>query len=127
GGEGGVGGTLAELDRVGGKVAQLADLKPGGRFVMNDLHRAGGTPAVLKALLEAKLLHGDCLTVTGRTLADNLKNVESVYARKQDVVRPLNRPLHPTGHLVVLHGNLAPEGAAAQVAGLTTTRISGPA
>jgi dihydroxy-acid dehydratase len=125
--EAGVAWGLADFDRLGAKVPHLADLKPGGRFVMNDLHRAGGTPAVLKALLEAKLLHGDCLTVTGRTMAENLKDIASIYAHKQDVVRPLNRPLHPTGHLVVLHGNLAPEGAVAKVAGLTTTRISGPA
>jgi dihydroxy-acid dehydratase len=125
--EAGVEWTLADFDRLGGKVPHLADLKPGGRYVMNDLHRAGGTPAVLKALLEAGFLHGDCLTVTGATLADNLKNVESVYRRKQDVVRPLERPLHPTGHLIVLHGNLAPEGAVCKVAGLKTRKISGPA
>jgi dihydroxy-acid dehydratase len=119
--------TLADFDRLGGKVPHLADLKPGGRFVMNDLHRVGGTPAVLKALLEAGLLHGDCVTVTGATLADNLKDVESVYRKRQEVVRPLDRPLHPRGHLVILHGNLAPEGAVAKVAGLLTRRITGPA
>jgi dihydroxy-acid dehydratase len=125
--EAGVEWTLADFDRLGGKVPHLADLKPGGRYVMNDLHRAGGTPAVLKALLEAKLLHGDCLTVTGQTLTENLKDVESIFKRRQEVVRPLERPLHPTGHLVILHGNLAPEGAVAKVAGLTTRRITGPA
>jgi dihydroxy-acid dehydratase len=119
--------SLADFDRLGGKVPHLADLKPGGRYVMNDLHRVGGTPAVLKALLEAGLLHGDCVTVTGKTLAENLKDVESVYRRPQDVVRPLDRPLHPRGHLVVLHGNLAPEGAVAKVAGLQVRRLSGPA
>jgi dihydroxy-acid dehydratase len=119
--------TLADFDRLGGQVPHLADLKPGGRFVMNDLHRAGGTPAVLRALLDAGLLHGDCVTVTGRTLADNLKEVVSVYKRRQEVVRPLDRPLHATGHLVILKGNLAPEGAVAKVAGLKTRRITGPA
>jgi dihydroxy-acid dehydratase len=119
--------TLADFDRLGNKVPHLADLKPGGRFVMNDLHRAGGTPAVLKALLEGGFLHGDCLTCTGATLAENLKDVDSIYQRKQDVVRPLNKPLHGTGHLVVLKGNLAPEGAVAKVAGLLTRRITGPA
>jgi dihydroxy-acid dehydratase len=119
--------TLADFDRLGAKVPHLADLKPGGRYVMNDLHRAGGTPAVLKALLEAGLLHGGCITVTGKTLAENLKDVDSVYRRKQDVVRPLNRPLHPSGHLVILKGNLAPEGAVAKVAGLKTRRLTGPA
>lgn len=119
--------TLADFDRLGAKVPHLADLKPGGRYVMNDLHKAGGTPAVLKALLEAGLLHGDCVTVTGKTLAENLGEVESVYKRRQEVVRPLERPLHKTGHLVILHGNLAPEGAVAKVAGLQVTRITGPA
>ena len=125
--EAGVEWTLADFDRLGDKVPHLADLKPGGRYVMNDLHRAGGTPAVLRGLLDAGMLHGDCITVTGRTLAENLKDVESIFKRKQDVVRPLNRPLHGTGHLVILHGNLAPDGAVAKVAGLTTTRITGPA
>jgi dihydroxy-acid dehydratase len=125
--EAGVEWTLADFDRLGAKVPHLADLKPGGRYVMNDLHRAGGTPAVLRALLDAGWLHGDCITVTGKTLADNLKDVESIYKRRQDVVRPLDRPMHPTGHLVVLHGNLAPEGAVAKVAGLQTRRITGPA
>jgi dihydroxy-acid dehydratase len=119
--------TLADFDRLGGKVPHLADLKPGGRYVMNDLHRAGGTPAVLKALLDAGLLQGDCLTCTGATLAENLKDVDSIYKRKQDVVRPLNKPMHGTGHLVILHGNLAPDGAVAKVAGLLTRRLTGPA
>src|SRR3989440_4669881 len=85
--EAGVEWTLADFDRLGGKVPHLADLKPGGRYVMNDLHRVGGTPAVLKALLDAGFLHGDCVTVTGKTLAENLKDVESVHRRQQDVVR----------------------------------------
>jgi len=119
--------TLADFDRLGDKVPYLADLKPGGRYVMNDLHRVGGTPAVLKALLEAGFLHGDCLTVTGKTLAENLKEVPSVYSKPQDVVRPLDRPMHGTGHLIVLHGNLAPEGAVAKVAGLKKRSITGPA
>jgi dihydroxy-acid dehydratase len=125
--EAGVNWTLDDFDRLGGKVPHLADLKPGGKYVMNDLHRVGGTPAVLKALLDAGYLNGDCLTVTGKTIAENLKDVESVYAHKQDVVRPLARPMHATGHLVVLRGNLAPEGAVAKVAGLKQLCMSGPA
>jgi dihydroxy-acid dehydratase len=125
--EAGVEWTLADFDRIGAKVPHLADLKPGGRFVMNDLHRAGGSAAVLRGLLDAGMLHGDCMTVTGATLAENLAEVESIFKRKQDVVRPLNRPLHGTGHIVILHGNLAPDGAVAKVAGLKTTRITGPA
>ena len=94
---------------------------------MNDLHRVGGTPAVLRALLDAGMLNGDCLTVTGQTLAENLQHVPSVYARPQDVVLPLDRPMHPSGHLVILSGNLAPEGAVAKVAGLKVRQITGPA
>jgi dihydroxy-acid dehydratase len=119
--------SLADFDRIGAKVPHLADLKPGGRYVMHDLHKAGGTPAVLKALLDKGMLHGDCITVTGKTLAENLLDVESVYKRKQNVVLPFDRPLHASGHLVILHGNLAPEGAVAKVAGVKTLRITGPA
>jgi dihydroxy-acid dehydratase len=119
--------TLADFDRLGDKVPHLADLKPGGQYVMHDLHKVGGTPAVLKALLEAGFLHGDCLTCTGATLADNLREVLSIYRHRQAVVKPLDRPMHPSGHLVVLHGNLAPEGAVAKVAGLKQRRLTGPA
>ncbi|HLX59862.1 MAG TPA: dihydroxy-acid dehydratase [Planctomycetota bacterium] len=119
--------TLADFDRLGAKVPHLADLKPGGRYVMNDLHRAGGTPAVLKALLDAGFLHGECMTVTGKTLAENLAPITSIYKRKQTVVRPIDAPMHPTGHIVVLHGNLAPEGAVAKVAGLKKRSMTGPA
>jgi dihydroxy-acid dehydratase len=119
--------TLADFDRLGAKVPHLADLKPGGRYVMHDLYKAGGTPAVLRALLDAGLLHGGCLTCTGATLAENLKSVKSIYQRRQSVVRPLNEPLHPSGHIVILHGNLAPEGAVAKVAGLKERKRTGPA
>jgi dihydroxy-acid dehydratase len=125
--EAGVEWTLADFDRLNDKVPHLADLKPGGRFVMYDLHKVGGTPAVLRALLDAKLLHGDCITCTGRTIAENLKDIPSVYSRKQDVVKPLSAPMHSTGHLVILHGNLAPDGAVAKVAGLKVRKITGPA
>jgi dihydroxy-acid dehydratase len=125
--EAGVEWTLADFDRLGGKVPHLADLKPGGKYVMYDLHTVGGTPAVLRALLDAGFLHGDCTTVTGKSIAENLKDVPSVYARKQAVVRPLTEPMHPTGHIIILHGNLAPEGAVAKVAGLKDRTITGPA
>jgi dihydroxy-acid dehydratase len=125
--EAGVEWTLADFDRLNDKVPHLADLKPVGRFVMYDLHKVGGTPAVLRALLDAGFLHGDCVTCTGKTLAENLKDIPSVYSRKQDVVKPLNAPMHPTGHLVILHGNLAPDGAVAKVAGLKVRKITGPA
>jgi dihydroxy-acid dehydratase len=119
--------TLADFDRLGDKVPDLADLKPGGKYVMFDLHKVGGTPAVMKALLEARLLHGDCLTCTGKTVAENLKDVNSIYARPQSVIKPLNAPMHARGHIVILHGNLAPQGAVAKVAGLKRSKITGPA
>jgi dihydroxy-acid dehydratase len=119
--------TLTDFDRLGAKVPHLADLKPGGRYVMHDLYKVGGTPAVLKALLEAGMLHGDCLTCTGKTLAENLQDVQSIYRIAQDVVKPLDAPMHPSGHIVILHGNLAPQGAVAKVAGLKERRITGTA
>ena len=119
--------SLADFDRLNDKVPHLADLKPGGRYVMYDLHKVGGTPAVLKALLDAGFLHGDCITVTGRTLAENLENVKSVYSRPQTVVRSLQNPMHSTGHLTILHGNLAPDGAVAKTAGVKIRKITGPA
>lgn len=125
--EAGVPWTLEDFDRLGAKVPHLADLKPGGRYVMHDLYRVGGTPAVLRALLDAGLLHGGCVTVTGRTLAENLVDVASVYAKPQDVVRPFDNPMFDRGHIVILRGNLAPDGAVAKVAGLKVRKITGPA
>jgi dihydroxy-acid dehydratase len=119
--------TLADFDRLGAKVPHLADLKPGGRYVMWDLHRVGGTPAVLRALLDRGMLHGDCMTVTGQTIAENLKDFPSIYSRKQDVVMPFEKPMHASGHIVIVHGNLAPDGAVAKVAGLKQHKITGPA
>jgi dihydroxy-acid dehydratase len=119
--------TLADFDRISGKVPHLADLKPGGRYVMHDLYEAGGTPPVLRALLDHGMLHGDCMTVTGRTLAENLSHVKSIYDRPQKVVLPFDKPMHASGHLRIMHGNLAPEGAVAKVAGLKQFVITGPA
>jgi dihydroxy-acid dehydratase len=119
--------ALADFDRLGDKVPDLADLKPAGKHVMFDLHKAGGTPAVMRALLDAGFLHGDCLTVTGTTIAENLKEVPSIYTRKQDVIKPINAPLHATGHIIILRGNLAPDGAVAKVAGVKKRSITGPA
>jgi dihydroxy-acid dehydratase len=119
--------TLADFDRLGDKVPDLADLKPSGKYVMHDLHKVGGTPAVLRALLDAGLIHGDCITVTGKTMAENLKNIDSVYKRKQIVIKPMDAPMHAKGHIVILKGNLAPEGAVAKVSGLKKRRITGPA
>jgi dihydroxy-acid dehydratase len=118
--------TLEDFTRVAKRTPHLADLKPSGRYVMYDLHRAGGVPAVLKLMLEHKMIDGRVLTVTGRTLAENLKRLPGLTSG-QKVVRDPSHPLRPTGPLVMLKGNLAPEGAVAKVGGLSTTTISGPA
>src|SRR6516164_1051064 len=119
--------TLADFDRLGDKVPDLADIKPGGKYVMHDLHQVGGTPAVLKALLDAGLIRGDCMTVTGGTMAQNLAQVKSIYQHKQNVIKPFDAPMHAHGHIVILKGNLAPEGAVAKVAGLKKRKMTGPA
>ena len=119
--------TYADFDRIAAKTPWIADLKPGGRYAMYDLHKVGGTPAVLRTLLDAGMLHGDCMTVTGQTLAENLAKVKPVTAKAQSVVRPLDKPLFPTGHIVILQGNLAPEGAVAKISGLKSRSITGPA
>ena len=118
--------SLDDFDRISKKVPHLADLKPSGKYVMYDLYKVGGVPGVMKMLLEAGLLHGDCLTVTGKTLAENLENVKPLNSH-QEVVRDLKNPLKPTGPLVVLKGNLAAEGALAKVSGLKSPAITGPA
>jgi dihydroxy-acid dehydratase len=120
--------TLEDFDRLGMKVPHLADLKPSGKYVMYDLFREGGVPAVLKALLDAGMLHGDCLTVTGMTLAENLKDTTSVYANpRRKVMMPLDAPKYDKGHIVILKGNLAPEGCVAKLSGLKVRTITGPA
>jgi dihydroxy-acid dehydratase len=119
--------SLADFDRLADKVPDLADIKPAGRHVMYDLHRAGGTPAVFRALLDAGLLHGDCPTVTGATLAENLKAVASIFSRPQKVIKPMDAPMHASGHILILKGNLAPDGAVAKVAGVKRRSFTGPA
>ncbi|HEY4036468.1 MAG TPA: dihydroxy-acid dehydratase, partial [Ktedonobacteraceae bacterium] len=118
--------TIDDFTRIGERVPHLADLKPGGRYVMADLDRIGGTQAVLKLLLKAGLINGDALTVTGKTLAENLESAPDL-APEQKVVMPLEQPLHPSGPLVILKGNLAPEGAVCKIAGLKSTSHRGPA
>jgi dihydroxy-acid dehydratase len=118
--------TIDDFTRVGHKVPHLADLKPGGKYVMSDLDKVGGTWAVMKYLMQAGFLHGDVLTVTGKTLAENLAYAPDL-AEGQTVVMPLERPLHPTGPLVILRGNLAPDGAVCKIAGLKTFTHRGPA
>ena len=118
--------SLNDFQQVSNRVPLLADLKPSGRFVQEDLHLAGGIPAVLKYLLNAGLLHGDCLTVTGNTLADNLKNVADL-SQNQEIIRPLDKPIKATGHIQIMWGNLAPEGAVAKITGKEGTQFTGTA
>lgn len=117
--------NLADFNRVGKKVPHLANLKPSGKYVMADLNKIGGVPGVMRILLDAKLIHGDALTVTGKTVAENLKNVKPTPTG--DLMRSIADPLHPSGPLVVLHGNLAKEGAVAKIGGLKVFRFRGPA
>jgi dihydroxy-acid dehydratase len=123
----GVKWTIDDFERVRRKVPVLCDLKPSGRYVAVDFHRAGGVPPVLKMLLDHGLLHGDCLTVTGRTLAEELKDVPAEPRAGQEVIRPWSNPLYPQGHLAILKGNLSPEGCVAKITGLKSPRITGPA
>ncbi|HEX7057298.1 MAG TPA: dihydroxy-acid dehydratase [Bacilli bacterium] len=117
---------MEDFEKIRVRVPHIADLKPSGRYVFQDLHEVGGVPAVMKELLKAGLLHGDCLTVTGKTLAENLAEMPGLK-EGQDVVRPLSNPLRETGPLVVLKGNLAPDGAVAKMSGLRLTHFTGPA
>ncbi|MFC5650645.1 dihydroxy-acid dehydratase [Paenibacillus solisilvae] len=118
--------TIDDFERIRKNVPHLADLKPSGRYMMQDLNDAGGVPAVMKMLLEHGLLHGDCMTVTGKTIAENLAEVQPL-SDKQDVVRSFDNPLKTSGPLVLLRGNLAPDGAVAKMSGLKILRFTGPA
>jgi len=119
--------TLDDFEAFSRRVPVLCDLKPSGRYVATDLHRAGGIPQVMKILLAHGLLHGDALTVTGHTIAEALKDVPEEPRADQDVIRPWSRPLYPHGHLAILKGNLAEEGALAKTSGVKIPKITGPA
>jgi dihydroxy-acid dehydratase len=119
--------TIDDFEVIRRRTPHLCDLKPSGRYVATDLHRVGGIPLVMKMLLREGLLHGDCLTVTGKTVRENLADVPDAPSADQDVVRAFDRPVYPIGHLAVLRGNLAPEGSVAKTSGLRSTRIEGPA
>jgi dihydroxy-acid dehydratase len=118
--------TLDDFQTVSDRVPFLADLKPSGRYVMEDLHNVGGTPAVMKYLLEQGLINGDCLTVTGKTIAENLQDLPALDAG-QDVIHPLSDPIKKTGHIQILKGNLAPGGSVAKITGKEGLQFSGPA
>jgi dihydroxy-acid dehydratase len=119
--------TIDDFEHVRRKVPVLCDLKPSGRFLATDLHRAGGIPQVMKVLLKAGLLHGDCLTITGKTIAENLAEVPDAPRKDQEVIRTIAEPMYEHGHLAILRGNLSPEGCVAKITGLKNPVITGPA
>ena len=123
----GVEWTIDDFERVRRKVPVICDLKPSGRYMAIDLHRAGGIPQVMKVLLDAGLLHGDCITITGKTVAENLADVPAQPRADQDVIRPISKPMYEQGHLAILKGNLSPEGCVAKITGLKNPVITGPA
>ncbi|MFN9121503.1 MAG: dihydroxy-acid dehydratase [bacterium] len=119
--------TIDDFERVRRRVPVLCDLKPSGKYVAADFHRAGGVPVVLKMLLDRGLLHGDCMTITGRTMAEELAMHPTTRREDQDVIRPWDNPMYDEGHLAIRKGNLSPEGCVAQVTGLTQRHFTGPA
>ena len=123
----GVEWTIDDFERVRTRVPVLCDLKPSGRYLATDLHQAGGIPQVLKMLLKAGLLHGDCITITGRTMAEELADVPDAPRADQDVILPFDKPMYAQGHLAILKGNLSPEGCVAKITGLKNPVITGPA
>src|SRR5436190_222086 len=123
----GVEWTIDDFERVRKRVPVLCNLKPSGQYVAVDFHRAGGVPQVLKILLAHGVLHGDCMTITGRTMAEELAHVPPQPRGEQDVIRPWTKPMYAHGHLAILRGNLAPEGCVAKITGLKNPSITGPA
>jgi dihydroxy-acid dehydratase len=119
--------TLDDFETIRAKVPVLCDLKPSGRYVATDLHRAGGIPQVMKMLLAHDLLHGDALTITGQTIAEVLADVPEEPPKDQDVIRAWDNPMYAQGHLAILRGNLATEGAVAKITGVKKPQITGPA
>jgi dihydroxy-acid dehydratase len=119
--------TIDDFERVRQKVPVLCDLKPSGKYLAVDLHKAGGIPQVMKILLKAGLLHGDCMTITGKTIAETLADVPDTPRTDQDVIRPITNPMYEHGHLAILKGNLSPEGCVAKITGLKNPVMTGPA
>jgi dihydroxy-acid dehydratase len=119
--------TIDDFERIRKRVPVLCDLKPSGRYVAVDFHRAGGVPQVLKMLLAHGLLHGDCVTITGRTMGAELERISDEPRADQDVIRPWSKPMYAQGHLAILRGNLSPEGCVAKITGLRNPSITGPA
>lgn len=119
--------SLEDFERIREKTAVFCDLKPSGQYVASELHDVGGIPRVMKMLLKEGLLHGDCLTITGKTIAENLADEKDTPDAGQDVIRPYDQPLYKQGHLAILRGNLAPDGSVAKISGLKSIKITGPA
>jgi len=119
--------NIDDFETIRKKIPHFTDLKPSGKYVATDLHDVGGTPLVMKMLLKEGLLHGDCITVTGKTVAENLAEVPDVPSSDQDVILPFDKPKYAEGHLAILKGNLAPDGCVAKTSGLKSTSITGPA
>ena len=118
--------TIEDFQKISDTTPFLADLKPSGKYLMKDLHQVGGVPAVLKYMLNEGMLHGDCITVTGKTLAENLESVPDLTSG-QTIIRPVSNPIKPTGHIRILKGNLAAEGAVAKITGKEGLLFVGPA
>lgn len=119
--------SIDDFEEIRAKVPVFCDLKPSGKYVATDLHEAGGIPQVMKMLLKAGLLHGDCMTITGQTLAENLADIADDPSTDQDVILPFDKPLYDEGHLAILKGNLAPEGSVAKISGVKVPKMTGPA
>ncbi len=119
--------NIDDIERIRVRVPVICDMKPSGRYVVTDLHQAGGIPQVMKMLLEHGLLHGDCMTISGETVAEVLSKIPAQPRTDQDVIRPWNKPLYAQGHLAILKGNLALEGAVAKISGIKNPKITGPA
>ncbi len=119
--------TIDDFERMRLKVPVLCDLKPSGKYLAVDLHQAGGIPQVMKTLLAAGLLHGDCITITGKTVAENLATLPAAPRADQSVIRPIDQPIYAQGHLAILRGNLSPEGCVAKITGLKNPVMTGPA
>jgi dihydroxy-acid dehydratase len=119
--------SIDDFERIRRRTPVFCDLKPSGKYVITELHKVGGIPQVMKMLLKAGLLHGDCLTITGKTIAETLKDVPDQPPAGQDVIRPIDQPIYKEGHLAILKGNLSPEGCVAKISGLKNPVITGPA
>jgi dihydroxy-acid dehydratase len=119
--------TQDDIQRISDKVPVLADLKPSGKYLMEDVHKMGGVPLIMKYLLEKGLLHGHCMTVTGKTIAENLADIPSISFENQNIIYPVEAPIKQTGHLQILYGNLAEKGSVAKITGKEGERFVGPA